>query len=233
VTIINIVLEPRRAVVATDSLARLHGELLPFNKLLPVGHFNALVACRGNGGFLAFLYLRICVATTFDQAAVVFPAVLAEAWASFKLHALPRLDAATLSLMAKAGGQEVYFVGWSERAAAMRGWCYEIDAASDRIDAKAIVGNSTAPWHDERLAHLELPTSTEKMLALARAQVRLGRELEPELSCGGRLTIAELTPGRLVISDAGPIDPVSDAGGSPWGPTPSLQQEKKNASRQT
>lgn len=215
-SLLNLYLEPHRALVGVDTAMGIHpdpeaqawaqtqdGGALPshVSKLYPIAHSGALIAGRGSVLFFLDVIGFASMVETFDQLEDRMPALLRQA---------AEIDAARVAQLplpehVKFPRREILLVGWSARYGAVvatfylckEGCGHEFEA--DEIDLLQ------SPWEDVQGQAIE-PRTDHDMLQLARAQVAHALSRYPGAPVGGRLIVAEVTKRSIEIRQAGSIE---------------------------
>lgn len=201
----NIVITHDRALVSVDTLAGFMedaGQMMNEHertgrhsgKLWLFPHINMAMTQRGDGLLTATArtVLESALPSSFDDAVHMMPSVLDQAYAhslafrkeKFGIEAFP--------------GAEVVLIGWSPcnlSFQAMRWRRYPTDPGfiQSRVDKMLLMPEI------DRIEHIDVPDTAEKMEAVARRQVEWVRREHPALTCGGRLLLAELRPDAMTV----------------------------------
>lgn len=204
-SIANIVIEKDRALIGVDTLAGYMQEgkhLLDevkyrarhAGKLSVFPQFNAAMTHRGDGLLTSIVRLNLETECPydFDDAVQMMPAILATAYTN-------ALAARSQNVGIEAfAGAEIVLVGWSphySRFLAVR-WCRypeHDDFTETYIDKMLLLPEM------ERIQEVETPDTDAKMEALVRAQVAWAASEHPDLTCGGRLLMAEITRDSVSV----------------------------------
>lgn len=192
-TIINIHLEQRRALVAANTqgvFPGVEGRALNASKVFAIPHANAVVAGRGP---LALVFNIFAACHGLPDLDAVFRDLepIAHARSALFREEVKRLGAAV------SADAEVYLVGWSA-------YCQRMVCSLCRVHADGRVeveelGNVWAPWEaswGEKPADL---ATDEAMARAARLQRSHVEPLHPGQGWGGGLTIAEITPESITF----------------------------------
>ncbi|HCN70856.1 MAG TPA: hypothetical protein DIS96_03745 [Pusillimonas sp.] len=203
-SIANIVIEKDRALIGVDTLAgymqegrhllnEVHYRARHAGKLTLFPQFDSAMTNRGDG--LLTSIVRVGLETEcpydFDDAVEMMPGILSTAYTQATTHRKQ------LGIEAFPGA-EVVLVGWSPRNSrylAVR-WCrypeYE-DFTEKFFDDRLLLPDI------DNLQQVETPDTDAKMEALVRDQVAWAASEHPNLTCGGRLVMAELTRGAVTV----------------------------------
>lgn len=76
--------------------------------------------------------------------------------------------------------------------------CHELEFQGDQ--------GVTLPRHDEDLTQMTVSSLREYMIEVAKAQGRFLRRNHDAPSFGGRLVVADMTPGRIDVSTISGVD---------------------------
>ncbi|MFO1267144.1 MAG: hypothetical protein U1F67_10450 [Rubrivivax sp.] len=207
-SIVTIVLEEHRALVAQDTRSRLSGNdvIFDLSKLQVIPHLNLVLTVRGSSAQLAWLLQQqLAVAGSFDDAVEVAEI---EAPRCVELLIKGEADLPSPPALPASGPQEIVLVGWSpcaQRMVAWRGW-----ANDGKFEWGELRGVFAAPLPSagpfspfgQRIVDGYLPSTDADLLALAREQVAFGEQLAPEMAWGGRLTIAEVRRDSVSLRQA-------------------------------
>lgn len=190
-TIVNIHLEPRRALVAANTEALRPGaDIASSSKIFAIAHANAVVTGRGLMPLVLNIYVECHALPDLDA---MVP----------KLEDIARVRSTMFRDDVKRLGMQVsveadaYLVGWS--AYCQRMVCY---LCSVRDDGSVVVkeqGNVCAPWEP---AWGEMPqglSTNEAMTNAVRLQRAHVEPIHPGQGWGGDLTIAEITPESITF----------------------------------
>lgn len=192
-SLLNVWVEPGRALVAVDTETDIAGEHMDASKLVVFPADRMVVACRGNLGVLnGMLPVLHGMPGGVDSIAPVLAAVCSDMAGRIDGHSV------------QAGGPgfteaEVVIAGWSEREQRIVGHVCtrlagEAAFALSRIDSWRIGPN--ADWQ-----RVLPPDCREHMEAIASKQVRFMREQHPDCAIGGRLLMAEVTEREISVRE--------------------------------
>ena len=205
-SIANIVIEKDRALIGVDTLVgymaegrHLLDEEVQYRgrhsgKLSLFPQINSAMTHRGDGLLtsLARLNLESSCPHDFDEAVEMMPSILSGAYT----HATATRKQSTG--IEAFPGAEVVLVGWSPRYSrflAVR-WCrypgYD-DFTESYVDKRLLLPEI------DRVQEVQTPDTDAKMEALVRDQVIWAASEHPDLTCGGRLMMAELTQGAVNV----------------------------------
>lgn len=197
-SLLNVWLSGQSALVCVDSDAFVPGtgRRHEVSKFLPLAHANALLGMRGNWWVGAIVWQAFCL-LDFDEM------VALAAGPDFFKKSVKMVDAAGKGAPPGVVGGEssLVLVGYSRSARAMQAWAY--DEAS-QFHPTEIRDRYVGPC-DTSTEPYEEGSTVVDMHQLAQAQVRLFRAQWPDLACGGRLIVAEISPRRMMISDIGAL----------------------------
>lgn len=163
-------------------------------KLLPLPHMRCLIGFQGSQRFLA-LFSAVLIGRPV-AADVDVPAEIERAYAGLAGWSLCQ------RLLRRDTDQCIVAAWWSAGALRWAQWDQQRFGPFTRSDEP---DSYVHPWH-ATIAQLERLGHTRAGIAmLARAQVQVAHEHEPELAAGGRLLIAELRRETLTIEDHGEL----------------------------
>ena len=195
-SILNVSIDRDRALVAVDTLCQTGQGPRETLKLYPLPHIGAVIAGRGQLAFLLQIHLEVILhCATFDDLVERTIEALPPLFA--RLRAQP--NAAAFGMGDGSDVQELVLVGWSPQAQAMQGWRW-----SQSDPRLGFTREEIAPWLVSPALEPvgDLSTATG-MLHLARRQVTRWRPSAPGGALGGRLLLAELRRGALMVRDVG------------------------------
>jgi hypothetical protein len=205
-TILNAWVSPERVIVAMDTAGdgscgpnRESGEV---SKMIPLVHASCIFAGRGSTDFMrwAFEAFHTQPRSDFDSIAVGIPSALAIARAQM-IEMIERHGISDYPL-----AQSFFVFGWSHHRQRMAGVHWKIDA--DRNSKYSNIGDSyIAPWTSELGEAPLMVPSDDELLAMARRQAAHFQLLYPGAGFGGRLVVAEITQGSMLIRDLGSLNP--------------------------
>lgn len=204
-SIANIVIEENRALIGVDTLAGYMQEARHLldevkyqarhsGKLSVFPQFSSAMTHRGDGLLTSFarLTLESECPYDFDDAVEMMPAILAAAYTNAMATRKQATGIETFP------GAEIVLIGWSPRYSrflAVR-WCRypeHDDFTETYIDKMLLLPEM------ERIQEVETPDTDAKMEALVRAQVAWAASEHPDLTCGGRLLMAELKRDSITV----------------------------------
>lgn len=184
-SILNVLVTPKRALIAvdTDSLD-LDGSRSNFSKLLTIPHARVVLAIRGDRRFLFDMFKAYFLGTrleNFDQVIEAAPSMLASVLTGFREEGAH-------------GKYQLVIAGWSPKRGRVAGWYYLGDIDSDDCDIEEL-GARIIPWEFPDQA--PVPSSPETVQAIAARQVDWLRARGA--AGGGNLLLATLEEHRLMI----------------------------------
>jgi len=189
-SLLNAFVHPGEAVVAVDTAAiALDGSTRQFSKILPIPHINAVLANRGQGMFLNFLFGSCLTAQSFDE--------LLEVMTSENLTAMDRQLAADGFYKPGTEGQEMVAVGWSDKHVRMVGKAFVRLAGMLEFRVSEFE-NCISPWDQQAMG--TIPRKIDALEKLAKAQVSWLRSLGPEVAGGGELLVCRITRTSLALT---------------------------------
>jgi len=201
-SLVNVYMEPDRALMAVDTLSGLMEGAAPetgaaelhMSKIALMPHASVAIAHRGDAMFASALFsaLTLTVLPDFDRMAEAMPGLLAA------------LIPQTLALRKQINGvehfpgAEIVLVGWSPALNRMEGvrwvrWPQDKAFTASRIGTALMLPD--AEWTQTP----EPPDTPEKMERIARDQVAYVRREHRGLPCGGRLLLAELRRDAVTV----------------------------------
>ena len=206
-SIVNIWIEPTRALVATDTRAK--GQVpgqpeqwLDVDKMAAFDSQRVVLANRGNLGiFLAFTDRMRSEGAPWDihwlatNGARVAREVRCEVLSRAGVTGLQQLPAVL-------DGSEIFAVGWSAPLGQMVGFCLELTTAGGYAMEQVHAWCAAPQAHDVWPTVGDVPplSNVEEMIAAAREQVRYFRSRFPQEAIGGCLGVAELMPTGIRVS---------------------------------
>jgi len=207
-TILNVWLNEAQASVAVDTVSAQSdissgGEM---SKLLVLPHANVVFAARGSMDWLRWTF-EFFHHKPYDMDSIERD--IAVGLATARRFLLSRMAAERVKLPLAL---ELVVVGWSAARNSIVGLRSVVDA--DGIAATSIInGWVMAPWD---LAALGEPRPSRpddaELLSVAGRQLAHYRPLYPNAGFGGRLIVAEITRGSMVIRDVGTLDLIPPGG---------------------
>jgi len=203
-SILNVLMTPDRAFVAVDALAHdaVTGEKSDGAKLLLIPQHNIVVAGRGSGQFFLRLY-SLCLEASFRRAFTIerimreIGPLMEQLWPNF-------LDAARIAHMDLDKLQsEFVVVGWSQTQERIVGAAYSKSGVGHPTRVEELVGGIAAPGPPLR----GLPDSfdPEAIRAAGRRQADYLNAAEGREVAGGRIIVAFLKRGEVIVRDIGEI----------------------------
>lgn len=187
-SVVSLYVEPRRALVAVDTLGHRQGAR-PFacSKLMPLPHASCVLAGRGAyRSFLGVTHRYLAAGAAFLDSDIITDtapgmiAAVADDFPEDVVHAL-----------------ELFAVGYSAKAGRLAAAIWKTDGTGAIVQTETLgtqpgeVATTFAPWEDPQPPPVA-PDSPEHCLRLARMQVAAWRSLRA-LPVGGQLLCAELT----------------------------------------
>lgn len=201
-SLVNIHLQPHRALVAVDTEVMYAKEegYGPGAKMALLPHANTLMAIRGLNVVLGMAHFNAVLSScaTFDELEAAAPGYL-----SMGLDYLES-DAQNLfgksAIEAGAFDQELYLVGHSERRGRMCALVFS-SKGSKAVSLFELEARDAhlAPWTEAWGEPID-PDTPERMRFLAQLQVDNGSALQPDAPLGGKLLLCELTKDEAKFS---------------------------------
>ena len=196
-TILNVLCDRSRVIVAMDTLALGPDGPAEMSKFMLVPHSNILVCGRGfAGGIFDVFHHARDFQWSFDELKERAQAVFEKAIVSLRVES----PAAYEHLFAIQQTQTLIVAGWSESEGAMQ--AVRIQQGAKSFQRQRLSGECFMPGFSEPV---DAPGTDEEMRTLAEYQVRGIREQHPEFPAGGRLLIADMTRGQTTVRDAGKL----------------------------
>lgn len=203
-SIVNVLINPSRAVVAVDTFAldAISGELSEGAKLLLIPQHNIVIAGRGSGQFFLRIY-QLCLEASFRKAFSIeqlmreVAPVMDQLWPKY----VQAVQDANMDLSHLQS--EIVVVGWSKTQDQMVGTAYAKSDVEHHARVAALVGGIAAPGQPLK----DLPDSfdADAILAAGRRQAEYVNAEEGRHVAGGRLIAAFLQRGEALVRDLGTI----------------------------
>lgn len=216
-SLVNIHLQPNRALVAVDTevLYAKGGGYGPGAKMALLPHANSLLAIRGLNIVLGMAHFHAVLTgpATFDS--------LAEAMPGYLAHGLNYLESDAQNLFGKSAAdagafnQELYLVGYSDQRGRMCALVLSSKGSKD-ISVFELEERDAhfAPWTEAWGEPID-PNTPERMRFISQVQVDKGAAMVPDAPIGGRLLLCELTKDEAKFSSLGVL--YSARGSAPGG----------------
>lgn len=211
-SLVNVYLEPERALVAVDTLAGM-APAVPVNERTQEAlarcsdglhtakcnyspHINTVIAGRGDNLFAVALFSALQTATpqNFDDAAAITPQLLESV--RVQVTELRKQMAG----IERFEGAEVVMVGWSPALKRMEGVRWTRWPSSSSFEVKRI-GRALMLPDAEWEQTPDAPDTLEKMERVARDQVAYVKRRYPagQYLCGGSLLVTEITRDAITV----------------------------------
>jgi hypothetical protein len=204
-SILNVLLDPERLLVAVDTLARdaVTGKPSAGAKLLLIPQHNLVLACRGSAQFFLRIYEMSLQASfradfTMEQLMAEMGLVIEKLWPEYIVAA------ARAGIPSDVLHTELVLGGWSPKNGRMMATAYAKSANGGPVTVQPLEGGLASPGEplrDQR-ASFELAAVREA----GQRQVSYLNQLAERQVAGGRLLACMLVPGRAEISDLGGLD---------------------------
>jgi hypothetical protein len=203
-SILNVLLDPERLLVAVDTLARdaVTGKPSAGAKLLLIPQHNLVLACRGSAQFFLRIYELSLQASfradfTMEQLMAEMGLVIEKLWPEYVIAAdragIPRDVVHT----------ELVLGGWSPKNGRMMATAYAKSANGRAVIVQALEGGLASPGEPLR----GRPDSFEEaaVLEAGRLQATHLNQASATPVAGGRLCSALLQRGSCQLRDLGPL----------------------------
>lgn len=203
-SILNVLLDPERMLVAVDTLAQdaITGKTSVGAKLLLIPQHNLVLACRGSAQFFLRIYELSLQASfradfTMEQLMAEMGLVIEKLWPEYVVAAdragIPRDVLHT----------ELVLGGWSPKNGRMMATAYAKSANGKPVIVQALEGGLASPGDPLR----GRPDSFESEAVLAAGQLQADHENRQHgrVVAGGRLLVATLCANQTLIADLGPL----------------------------
>lgn len=203
-SILNVLLEPERLLVAVDTLAQdaVTGKPSAGAKLLLIPQYNLVLACRGSAQFFLRIYELSLQASfradfTMEQLMAECGLVIEKLWPEYIVAAdragIPRDVLHT----------ELVLGGWSPKNGRMMATAYAKSANGRPVIVQALQGGLASPG--EPLRGKPDSFEAEAVLAAGRLQADHENRENGRVVAGGRLLAATLRRNQSLIADLGPM----------------------------
>lgn len=195
-SILNVFVTPEVGLVGVDTEStRPDGLIQEFGKMITAPAAGAVVACRGTDYVLmAASPSIVCFAGSLEEMVEGLPGLLKRAVDYCREHF--QAPEENLAL-------ELALVGYSQAEGGVVGHLFRRAIGSEEIQVDRIHTRFRSPHQPAWEPLLEgIPADRRGMIALARHQSRLSRELIPEAAAGGRFYIAEVRQDSITIDKA-------------------------------
>lgn len=191
-TIINVHLTPRRALVASNTQGVYpDGSTNYMSKIFAFPHANAVMSGRGQIGLVADAFMQCMgAATDLDGMAPIMSASAAKGMAVLGAHA-KRADVKV------AIETEIALAGWS--ASKGRMVCHYCRVSSDGA-CESMELPKMLTWDERFGVEPNEATNHAEMAALSKLQAKNGEKVWPGMGWLGDLTLCEITPESITFT---------------------------------
>lgn len=200
-TICNISLSPKAAVIAVDTLGAAGDARYSITKALYFPQLHAILASRGSAHMIGLLAQTFAAALDSPDERGIEGAVakLRQSAHVCRDHLISAIPAAA------AQQQEIYFAGWSEAAQRMKGW--KTTLAYDFQPRPMPDGTLLLPGCAEldQMAGRVDPLQPAAMLEIMRVQVATARDIGAGALVGGRGVMHTLLPSGMQVVQMGDL----------------------------
>ncbi|MFV3305793.1 hypothetical protein ACNFBT_10985 [Pseudomonas sp. NY15181] len=195
-SILNVFIEPDIGLVGVDTEAVKPGSpIVEFSKMMVLHHISAVIAFRGTDYVLASASPGLVAFTgSIEQLVELLPG-----------HLKASVDYSREHYQAKEEnlGLDFALVGYSEAEGQVIGYLFSRAIGSEDIHVGRIHTRYRSPHQPSWEPLLKgIHADRPGMIALAKHQSRLSRELMPEVAAGGRFFIAEVSRNSINIEQA-------------------------------
>lgn len=203
-SILNVLLNPERLLVAVDTLAQdgITGKSSAGAKLLLIPQHNLVLACRGSAQFFLRIYELSLQASfradfTMEQLMAEMGLVIEKLWPEYVVAAdragIPRDVLHT----------ELVLGGWSPKNGRMMATAYAKSANGNPVTVQALEGGLASPGDPLR----GRPDSFEPDAVLVAGRLQMNHENHQSgrVVAGGMLLVATLERDRALVANVGQL----------------------------
>jgi hypothetical protein len=199
-SILNVLLDPERLLVAVDTLARdaVTGKPSAGAKLLLIPQHNLVLACRGSAQFFLRIYELSLQASfradfTMEQLMAELGLVMDHLWPDYVR------GAAEAGIARDILHSELVLGGWSPKNSRMMATAYAKDVGDGPARVQPLEGGVASPG--EPLRGRQDSFELGAVLEAGRLQMAYLNESVGRTVAGGRLVVADLRKGQATITD--------------------------------